>query len=295
MKSAGEGLKDFAETSWDGIKKMGVAISKGDWSEILNLLGKGIIYILRKLKEAAYSTVGMIVDAILVATGIGKGAQVIVWGLITALDVYQLINNDWPSGDDRDMIWKYMDLGFDLLGLVFAGVAAKGARSVFKPLSGLRGTALAQKISKSPQLKSLIQKIFSGSKNAVSKLQGVATSISKKWPAGFKWISKIISGMANVVKKLQTYLGNLLKKSNLKGVQNKVKPSPGKGFVARKTGKEAFKTGLKAGGATTAVTYGIEKGIEAYTGMSIEDMENMSKTMDTYNDMYGATTFDTFD
>ena len=38
--------------AWDKVKEMGVATRKGDWKEILSLLGKGVLFILRKLKDA---------------------------------------------------------------------------------------------------------------------------------------------------------------------------------------------------------------------------------------------------
>ena len=290
---SGKAIAKFATDSWDGLKKMGIAISKGDWGEIMSLLGRGVLFILRKLKDAAYSTLGMIVDAILIATGIGKGAQMVAWGLITALDVYQIVNNDWPDGDDREQVWKYLDLGFDVLGLVFAGVAAKGARAIFRPLQGLKGTKLASKIAKSPKLKALIKKIHTASKSAAGKLKGVATKIKTKWPTGFKWIGSILGGLGRVIKKLQTYCGKLIKTSNLKGVKNMKKVSGG---VVRKTGMDAVKTGTKAAAVVGGLSYGIEKGIEAYTGMSKKDTENMSTTMDTYNDIYGdKDPFDTWD
>lgn len=290
---SGKAIGKFATDSWDGLKKMGVAISKGDWGEIMSLLGRGVLFILRKLKDAAYSTLGMIVDAILIATGIGKGVQMVAWGLITALDVYQIINNDWPDGDDREQVWKYLDLGFDILGLVFAGVAAKGARAVFRPLQAFKGARLSGRIAKSPQLKALIQKILKASKSASGKLQSVANHIKGKWATGFKWIGSILGGLGNVIKKLQTYCGQLVKNSNLKNIGKK--PLPGKGFVTRKTGMDAVKTGAKAAAVVGGLNYGIEKGMEAYTGMSKKEAENMSGTMDAYKRAYGDTDpFDTW-
>ena len=68
------------------------------------------------------------------------------------------------------------------------------------------------------------------------------------------------------------------------------------GGVVRKTGMDAVKTGTKAAAVVGGLSYGIEKGIEAYTGMSKKDTENMSTTMDTYNDIYGdKDPFDTWD
>lgn len=255
---AGKSIAQFAKDSWEGIKSLGIAISKGDWSEILKLLGRGVLWILRKLKSAAYSTLGIIVDAILVATGVGKTAQVVVWGLITALDVYQILNNDWPDGDDREPFWKYLDLGFDILGLVFAGVAAKGARAVFRPLQGLGTKAMAAKVAKSPTMKKLINKMFNATKNAGSKLKSVQSSISKKWASGGKFINKILGGFEKVVNKLRTYLGKIKSTSNLKNIDKAVKP--GKGYVPRvKTGKEFLKRGGTAGGVAAGISYGAEK------------------------------------
>lgn len=259
LKDSGQGLKDFVSTSFEGIKKLGVSIGKGEWSEIINLLGKGILFVLRKLKDAAYSTLGVIVDAILVATGIGKGAQMATWGLITALDVYQISTNNWPSNDDREEIWKYMDLGFDLLGLVFAGVAAKGARAIFKPLQGLSTKNLAVRVSQNPKLKSTVQKIFEATKNGGSRLKSVESSISKKWPSGAKFINSILGVFGNIVKKLQTYLGQILSKSNLKGIKN-TKQVPGKGFVkTTQNTKDFVKRGGVAGAASSGLMYGIDK------------------------------------
>jgi hypothetical protein len=275
LKKTGESLSDFAASSWDGLKKLGVAINKGEWSEILDLLKRGTLFILRKLKDAAYSTLGMVVDAILVATGIGKGAQMVVWGLITALDIYQITKNDWPEDDDRDELSKYMDLGSDLLGLVFTGVAAKGARAIFKPLSGLSTKNMALKVSQNAKLKSTIQTIYTAIKSGRGKLKTVENTISKKWPSGAKFINNVLSSFDSVMKKLQTYLGKIMSKSNLKGITKNYKPTPGRGFVTpAKSGKEFFKRSLKPGGVSAGLLYGITK---------VEDFLNKKAQNQIYN------------
>lgn len=259
LKNAGTSIANTFKDGFNKLKQLGVAISSGEWKEILNLLGKGVLWILRKLKDAAYSTLGMIVDAILVATGIGKGAQMVAWGLITALDVYQLSTNNWPEGDNRDTFSKYLDLGCDLLGLVFAGVAAKGARAIFKPLQGLSTKEMAVKVAQSPKLKSIIQNIFEATKRGGASLKNVQGSISKKWPSGSKFINSILGSFEKVVNNLRTYLGQILTKSNLKGIQNK-KIIPGKGYVAPvKSSKEFIKKGSVAAGVSGGLTYGTEK------------------------------------
>lgn len=277
---AGKGIVDFAKTSYEGAKKLIGAISQGQWSEILTLLGKGVLFVLRKLKEAAYSVLGIIVDAILIATGVGKGFQMGVWGLITALDIYQIAANDWPADDDREDIWKYMDLGFDLLGLVFAGVAAKGARAVFKPLSGLSTKNMAIAVAKSPNMKSIIQRILTATKSGGGKLSSLQVTISQKWPAGAKFINRAIGLFANVVKKLETYLTQILSKSNLKGIQN-AKPTKGWGYVAPvKTGGEFAKKAAVAAGVTGGIQYGMEKifGSDSQDTSAQDDINAFSNT-----------------
>jgi hypothetical protein len=87
---AGNSIMSFADQAWANVKKLGLAISEFDFKRVLSLLKKGALWVLRKFKDAAYSTVGIIVDAILVATGIGKVAQGVFWGLVTGLDVYPI-------------------------------------------------------------------------------------------------------------------------------------------------------------------------------------------------------------
>jgi hypothetical protein len=290
LKSTGQGMQDFASTSFDGIKKMGVAIGKGEWSEILNLLSKGTIYILRKLKEAAYSTLGMVVDAILVSTGIGKGAQMAAWGLITALDVYQLSTNNWPEEQQNDPMWlKFLELGFDIFGLVSAGVAAKGARAIFRPYKAFDITQMASAVSKKPKLKNLIVSIYNASKSGTSKLSSLQKTIMTKWPTGGKFIASILGKMEGLVKQLQTYCGKIIGRSNLKSVKN-VKTVPGKGYVATKTGKDALKTGAKSGAMTGGILYGFDKGAEKYaeykTGLNSTQLSNLS-TLDSLGKKYG--------
>jgi hypothetical protein len=99
LADAGKGVKDAFIEGWEGLKEFGVVISKGEWKEILVSLAKGVRWVFRKLKEAMYSTVVMIADAILIATGVGLAFHWIPWAIITALDIYQITSNDWPENE----------------------------------------------------------------------------------------------------------------------------------------------------------------------------------------------------
>ena len=270
--AAGKGIANFASSAWNNIKKFGIAISELDFKKVLSMIGKGVLWVLRKFKDAAYSTVGIIVDAILVATGIGKVAQAVFWGLVTGLDVYQLASGDWePKGTPT---WeKWLDLVCDIIGLLGAGVAAKGARGLVKGIKS--ATQIPKFVKKNKAIMNIITKLKNGASWVISKITSVLKGLKGKWKPLDKFIDKILS----FCKKIFTGLKNFVKK---------IFPDP-----VKLTGKQKLKRGAKAGGIAVGLTYGIEKGVEAYTGVSIKDTEAMGKTMQTYDEIYGDT--DPFD
>jgi hypothetical protein len=270
--AAGKGIANFASSAWNNIKKFGIAISELDFKKVLSMIGKGVLWVLRKFKDAAYSTVGIIVDAILVATGIGKVAQAVFWGLVTGLDVYQMASGDWePKGTPT---WeKWLDLVCDIIGLLGAGVAAKGARGLVKGIKS--ATQIPKFVKKNKAIMNIITKLKNGASWVISKITSVLKGLKGKWKPLDKFIDKILS----FCKKIFTGLKNFVKK---------IFPDP-----VKLTGKQKLKRGAKAGGIAVGLTYGIEKGVEAYTGVSIKDTEAMGKTMQTYDEIYGDT--DPFD
>ena len=235
---AGKGIASFASSAWDNVKKMGIAISEMDFKKVLSMIGKGVLWVLRKFKDAAYSTVGIIVDAILVATGIGKVAQGVFWGLVTGLDVYQLSTGDWePKGTPT---WeKWLDLVCDVIGLLGAGVAAKGARGLVKGIKS--ATQIPKFIKKNKAIMNIITKLKSGASWVISKITSVLKGLKGKWKPLDKFIDKIIS----FCKKVFTGLKNFVKKL----------------FPATKklTPKQKLSRGVKAGGVATGIMYGIDK------------------------------------
>jgi len=260
FKSAGQGIADFTKTSWEGVKKFGIAISEGEWGEIISLLAKGVRYVLRKLKDALYSAIGITIDAILVATGIGKGVQWIPWALITALDVYQITTNDWPAEEQNDPMWmKFLTLGFDVLGLVSTGAIAKGAKMSFAPLKALKTPEQAAKFfAKNPKLKGVVQSIINGSSKVPKMMSNAQKFLSSKFPAGAKFLSGILGKISSIMSKLVESLKSLI------GT---------KGLAA-----------TKAGTTTGGMIYGIEKGAEKVfskpsrvvpTGMSDLELQNI--------------------
>lgn len=236
--AAGKGISNFASSAWDKIKKFGIAISELDFKKVLSMIGRGVLWVLRKFKDAAYSTVGIIVDAILVATGIGKVAQAVFWGLVTGLDVYQLASGDWePKGTPT---WaKWLDLVCDIIGLLGAGVAAKGARGLVKGIKS--ATQIPKFVKNNKAIMNIITKLKNGASWVISKITSVLKGLKGKWKPLDKFIDKIIS----FCKKIFTGLKNFVKK---------MFPDP-----VKLTGKQKLKRGATAGATAVGITYGAEK------------------------------------
>lgn len=249
LSSAGEGIKNFAKDSYEGLKKFGLAISSGDWSQILGLLSSGVKFLLRKLKEALYSNLGMIVDAILIATGIGKGAQMVAWGLVVALDIYQITTGDFTDEDKAKPTWaKYLELGIDILGFIFTGALAKTAKVSLSPLlnASRKGPkAVSAIIEKSPKIKEFIIKMIDNVGSVSGKLRGVTSQLQKKFPKASGFIKTALGGVSSV---LTAFVNTL--KSIIGGVSTAVKTITG---GASKVGK-----GVRAGGVTGGINYGMD-------------------------------------
>lgn len=238
FKSAGNSVADFAKTSYEGVKKFGLAISQGDWAGILKLLSQGVKYVLRKLKDALYSNLGMIVDAVLIATGVGAGATKIAWGLVVALDLYQLISDDWPEEEKNDPFWlKCLFLGFDILGFTTAAAAAKVAKAGIMPIKTIVNSPakIAQYFEKNPKVKGMITSMIDGIKQVPALLQSVMKTLSAKFPKGASFINSVLGGLKTISTRFTESLQRLL-------------------------GQRAG-TGASAGTKTAGILYGFEKAI----------------------------------
>lgn len=248
-KSTVKGISDFAVDSWEGIKDFGVAISRGDWNEIVNLLKKGMKWFARKLRQAVYSPAGLIVDAILVATGVGKGAQVVAWAIVVALDIYELVSGDYE--DPNEAMWvRILFFGIDMLGLVFAGVAAKSAKSVI--MSTIKRATSAEEagmmIAKNPSALRALEKMGVATKKVPELLSKSVGMMEKTFPKGAKFVS---SSMGDTVEAL----------AKSKGVFNRI----------LKGAKSGLKTTAMVGGIGTAEKY-IQGGKEVKSATSSEEL-----------------------
>lgn len=262
-KGAGEWLKDtangvvtgtteFYKTSLSGIQKLVGNISAGQWSEVVKIIGSGALYVARKIRSALYSPVGLILDAILVATGVGKGAQFVVWGIVVALDIYELVSGNYESKEDN-LLSKLLFTGIDIIGLVTTGMAAKQSKTFLGPLLRRFGTSIEglTKLSKaSPKFKGLLESMMSYASSAKGSMGKVASYLKTKSPMLYKFVSGILGGLGSMVAKLISVIKSVL------GITGKVLAAPGKA-INKALGGGKLGGAAKAGVETTAIVGGL--------------------------------------
>jgi hypothetical protein len=212
-----KGIGDTFKEAWDGIKKAGIAISKGDFKELLKLIGQGFLWTGRKIRSAAYSTVGLIIDAILIATGIGKIGQAAVWVIIVCVDIYEFMSGNYE--DPNTPFWmRILFFGCDVLGLVFAGAAAKAGRVAIKGAVATAKTApeMGALIAKNPTLLGMLKKMVS----AVKDLPATLSKYSSKLGKGFfsTLFKKALDGVSAFVTKFLSSVTSLFTKKEMRPV-----------------------------------------------------------------------------
>jgi len=281
MSSAGEWLKDtakgaisgtgdFLSKSYQGVKGLINGISQGQWSDVLNLIGKGALFVARKIRSALYNPIGLILDAILVATGIGKGAQVVVWGVVVALDIYELMTGKFEDPNEN-YLTRLLFTGIDCIGLVTAGAAAKESEGIIGDIIRKFGTStegLSNAVKTNGMFKSILEKINSVAGSVSSKMSSIASFLEKKSPMLYKFVSSILGGLNKFIQKIIDLVSGIL------GIGKKVISAPGKmiekGLGGGKLGKGA-KAGFNTGALVTGLgTYG--KGNEIQNAKELENV-----------------------
>jgi len=256
VSGAVQGVKDFTKNSIEGIKKTYNYIKDGDWSAAFDIIKKGALYVARKIRSALYHPVGLILDAILVATGIGKSVQFVVWAIVVGLDLYELSTGDYED-KEMSMGWRLLFLGVDIMGLVFAGVAAKGAKTVVEAgikTFGKTEQGLSKAVKESPQLKGILEKILNSVKDAPQKMNEAVSYLTKNSPKMGKWLGGLVNLLSGFIQKTINFLSKIVK-----GGTKVVKAAGAPGRVVRKALGQDTKLGKGAQAAinTTAIVGGV--------------------------------------
>lgn len=255
VSGAVKGVKDFAKTSIAGLKKTYNYIKDGDWKSAFDIIKKGALYVARKIRAALYNPIGLILDAILVATGIGKGAQFVVWAIVVALDVYELVSGDYED-KEMSMGWRLLFLGIDIIGMITAGAAAKAGKGIVSAAIkrfGKTNESLSKAVKESPQLKGFLEKILSATSGATSKMSQAQAFLNKKSPMMGKWLGGLVGRIGSFVQKIVNLIKSLLK-GGISAGKSVVNAAGAPGRTVRKALGQETKLGK---GAQAAVNVGV--------------------------------------
>jgi hypothetical protein len=239
IDSAITGVQGFAKTVGSGAVDFVKNISRGDFAKAFDIIGKGILYLMRSIRSAMYHPVGMVVDAIFLTlapatAGITQVLKWLPWAVIVALDILEITNIVQPE-EEMPMYMRFLLLGANVLGLVLTAGVAAPIRTFVK---GLRGTQaqVAANISKNPSIANRIREMLPA---------------FKKLPKFFETASKYLknSKLGSLFSQAFSRLGEIIK--NATSEISKLLGTP----VGKATA---------AASVTTGVAYGAEKGVEKY-------------------------------
>lgn len=269
-----QGIVNFGKTSWEGVQKTYGYIKDGDWVKAFDIIKKGVLYVARSIRSALYHPVGLVLDAILIATGVGKSVQWIPWAIVVALDVYEFTTGNYEEADLPDWM-RILFYGIDILGLVTTGAIAIGARRATKAaLGGVKTTEEASKvILKNSFLKRTLQTILGGLERVKPFLENAVKIFSTKFPKLSSFIGSIIGGLKRLINSIRGLFGKSVSAETIKQ-------------TSQKTLKQKIGAGTKAGLKTTGVVYGLEKGtekgLEFFTGRNLEVEKLTKQSIDNY-------------
>lgn len=245
------------------------------------------LMVARKLKKALYSVGGLVVDAILVGSGIGKTFQWIPWAICLALDTYQWTSGNYGSDTEfkeSSTFWKILNIGFHILGMMTTGFFAKSARKLFGPIKFLKKESqIAVWVAKNPAAQKVLVKINGLLSGTGSWLNKASKFISNKMPKLGGWFSGLIGGISKVTNTIGTFIGKILKAPKAIGtsIQNTKKGTKLLGKVGAEGSKDLGK-GLQAGAVTAGVIGGVSAVpllLSKVKGGGVNDIERQTMKM----------------
>jgi hypothetical protein len=257
-------VKDYANKAEKILKEKG----------LMSLIGASALFIGRKIKSWLWSVQGMLVDAFLVASGLGKSVQWVPWAIAFLTDVYQWASGDY--GDDTDFkesstLWKILTLSFEVLGMLSAGPVALAARKLFGPVKAFKSESqILTWVSKNPAAQKTLQQVQGLLGSVSGKLSSLKNTFSKSFPKLSEWIGKTLSSVGGFIKKIAGFLGRILS-------------APGK--LAKKAGDVVQKTtkinpkynigaGTQAAVNTGMVIGGVNVGMNQYANYQQKKQED---------------------
>lgn len=190
--TAVKGVSDFVKTSYEGTKKLISGLSQSDWKKVLDILGKGVLYTARSIRSFLMHPVGIVLDAVLVASGYGKGAVAVPWAIAVGVDLYEILTNNYEESD-RTILGGIFQLLTDSLGLLLAGATAKAFAVSAKPLMSARSSKeILSYLKTNPAIKKTLETALQSAKGLKKKLLELIKFIKSKNSSMGSWLEGIV-------------------------------------------------------------------------------------------------------
>lgn len=193
---------------------------------------------------------------------------------------------------------RWLMVGTDVLGLIFAGGVAGSAKAALSVFRGAKTEAeFAQIAAKNPNTIKWIEKIIGAFAKVPEYLGKAATYLkSTKLAKATPWIENILTKSEGVLARATESLSkisNTAKTASAGGKEIRAAASATKTPLSQIV-KAGTKAGLKNAGIVTALDTAFKKGVQLYAGKSdqdIEDEETIASTVDDYEKEYGKGAF----
>jgi hypothetical protein len=206
-------LSEQEKGIWDNIKSgvSNIASKVGEKTleTAKTIFNKGVVPALRWIRRGVYTGVGLVIDVVL--SILAAKSTAIVWFVIVLLDIYEIGTGDFdPQDPDRNQL-PFFFLLTDMLGCIFTGAVAIGAKKAIPKIAKEGIEKGAPNLVKPFQtLDNNIPKLKNGLKNTANQLE------NKLGPKSTSVIGKIKGFIDNILTQLQQFIRKLFSKEGLK-------------------------------------------------------------------------------
>lgn len=197
------------EGIWDTIKAGGSKLLSSLGSGMETIFKQGVLPFLRWVRRGLYTGVGMVID--IVVSILSVKSNVIVWLIICALDIYEIVSGDFDPKDPERKESPYMFLIGDALSAILTASAGKLFSKAIPTINkvGVRKAA--------PAMVRMLETLSKKLPGLSGQIKSATTLLSKKFKGGGV-ISTILRSVDKILANLQSFLGKLLSRQGAKAV-----------------------------------------------------------------------------
>lgn len=198
-------IEQDSEGYWKKVWRKTKDLGKSVFKKIIQpLLNAGPIPLLRWVRKNIYTTAGIVIDVITSLIPLTVGANKTVWGLIVALDIYEILTKDFGSDEERKSN-PYILLVVDLIAFTFTAAAAASMKV------GIRAAKSQVKNMPSQTLK-LFKWIQKNMPSVAKALKDFFNSVKKVFPFLGKIMDYVIRVIDKIAKNIISFVTSLLSK-----------------------------------------------------------------------------------